>query len=122
MAEEETLWVINVGGTTNRGEEDLELSIFQFENANGERFVPAFSTRERAVEYAQNLRNNVNVHMDLLESSPNLEGARAVTEGDYNGLRMTVPSIVNLAAKSGVSAVVIDPDSGPDRRIIRVPQ
>jgi hypothetical protein len=121
MAEEETLWVIGLGGARKRGE-SLEVSILQQEMTNGERMVLAFSTREHAVEHVQDLKNNVDAHMDMLESSPNIEGARAVTEGNYNGLRMTVPSIVNLAAKLGGSAVVIDPDSGPNRRIIRVPK
>jgi hypothetical protein len=119
MAEEETLWVIGLGGAKKRGE-SLGVRILQQEMTNGERIVLAFSARELAVEHVQELKNNVDAHMDMLESSANIEEVRAVTEGDYNGLRMSVPSIVKLAAKLGAGAVVIDPDSGPNRCIIRV--
>jgi hypothetical protein len=112
-----------VGHRFRRGQEARGESRGQDPSARNDqrrKIVLAFSARELAVEHVQKLKNNVEAHMDMLESSANIEDVRAVTEGDYNGLRMSVPSIVKLAAKLGAGAVVIDPDSGPNRRIIQV--
>lgn len=121
MAEEETLWVVNVGATEERGEQ-LEISLLQQRMAGGGMVVLAFSTQERATEYMQVLKNDADAHMEMLEASRDLERASAVTQGNYLGMRMAVSSITRSAAKLGSSAVLVDPNLQAERRAIRAPR
>jgi hypothetical protein len=120
MDENEALWVINVGSSRGKGEK-LEIHVHYYIEADGEKVMPVFSTQEKAADFTRtNLRENVKAHMDLLESSGDLESVQALTEGHFTALRVTVSSIMGVAAQLGVDALIRDPRPGDEQELIRV--
>jgi len=120
VSEDETLWVINVGSSVEQGE-NLQLRVHYYIEANGQKVMPVFSTREKAADYTHtDLRENVRAHMDMLEVSGDLEAVRALTEGHFTGLRITVSSIMEVAVQLEVDTLVRDPRPGGEQEFIQV--
>jgi hypothetical protein len=119
MPGSERLYLICVG-TADDWVERSGGGVYYFVAA-GEKYIPVFTTLERAKRYMAAKLQEPGAHLDLLESG-GVENAAAVTAGDFSSLEMDIELVAELAADMDADWLIRDPRPGDQQEVLRVPK
>ena len=117
MEQGNCLYLIGLGDSGNW--EAGSGGLYYMENKNGEKFLPVFTTPERAARYVQANFDAPKAHMDMLESVP-ASHVGQLTEGRFVVMSLDTKGVAEAAAMIDADYLLRDPRAGEQQQILRL--